>query len=305
MKNFSLLFVGAMLWLTSLSAEAKLNVVATLPDYGAIASEIGGDKVKVTNLARGTEDPHFVDGKPSFIRTLNQADVLLEGGAELEIGWLPPLVNSARNRKILSDAPGHGIMSRGISMIDVPTGAVDRSMGDVHAAGNPHYALDPLNGKIIAANIADVFSKVDPKNKDYYTANLQKFKEQIDQKMVTWTKLMEPIRGTKIVTYHKSYDYFAKRFGLEIVGQIEPKPGIEPSATHINALVGRVKGERAKLVVIEPSRSQRTPQYVADAIGGKLLILPLMVGGDDKIKTYFDLFDYDIAKITTALKAKQ
>jgi zinc/manganese transport system substrate-binding protein len=305
MKKFSFIFVSAVLWLMTLSAEAKLNVVATLPDYGAIATEIGGDKVKVTSLARGTEDPHFVDAKPSFIRTLNQADVLLEGGAELEIGWLPPHVNNARNGKILSDAPGHGIMSRGISMLDVPTGPVDRSMGDVHAAGNPHYALDPLNGKIIAANIADVFSKVDSKNKEYYAANLHKFNERIDQKMLEWTKLMEPIRGTKIVTYHKSYEYFAKRFGLEVVGQIEPKPGIEPSATHINALVGRIKGEGVKLVVIEPSRPQRTPKYVADAIGGKLVILPLMVGGDDKIKSYFDLFDYDIAKITTALKAKQ
>jgi ABC-type Zn uptake system ZnuABC Zn-binding protein ZnuA len=196
-------------------------------------------------------------------------------------------------------------MSRGISMLDVPTRQVDRSMGDVHAAGNPHYALDPANGKIMAANIADVLSKVDPENKSYYQANLQKFNERLDQKIGEWTKLMEPYRGTKMVTYHKSYDYFAKRFGLEIVGQIEPKPGIEPSATHISALVGRVKGEGAKLVVIEPNRPHRAPQYVADAIGGKLLILPLMVGGDDKIKTYFDLFDYDIAKLTNALKAKQ
>src|SRR6266540_479110 len=142
-------------------AQAKLNVVATLPDFGAIAEQIGGEKVKVTSIARGTEDPHFVDARPSFIRVLNQADVLIEGGAELEIGWLPPLVNSARNAKILSDAPGHVILSRNIRLLDMPTGPVDRSMGDVHPFGNPHFSLDPANGKIIANMLAETFSRLD------------------------------------------------------------------------------------------------------------------------------------------------
>src|SRR5215204_281744 len=146
------------------AAQAKLNVVATLPDFAAIAKEIGGEKIQVTSIAKGTEDPHFVDARPSFIRVLNRADVLLEGGAELEIGWLPPLVAGARNRRILGDAPGHVIMSRGIQLLEVPTGPVDRSMGDVHPSGNPHYWLDPANGKIMAATIAAALSKVDSGN---------------------------------------------------------------------------------------------------------------------------------------------
>src|SRR5256886_6897982 len=155
MKSKFLLLAMALLTAT---AQARLNVVATLPDFGAIAEEVGGDKVKVTSIARGTEDQHFVDARPSYIRLLNQADVLIEGGAELEIGWLPPLVNGARNSKILSDAPGHVILLRRIRLLEVPTGAVDRSMGDVHPLGNPHFSLDPANGKIIADALAETFS---------------------------------------------------------------------------------------------------------------------------------------------------
>ena len=310
MRNQFLLVVNtiqSMSWLglflaALVSADARLNVVATLPDYGAIAEEIGGDKVKVTSLAKGTEDPHFIDARPSFLRILNQADVLLEGGAEMEIGWLPALVNNARNPKILGDAPGHVLMSQGIRLLDVPSAPVDRSMGDVHPGGNPHFAHDPVNGKIIAAQLAEVFGTLDPANAALYRANLKKFDERIDQKLAEWTKLMEPYRGTKVVTYHKSYEYFAARFGLEIVGQIEPKPGLEPSPTHINSLIPRMKEAGAKLVMIEPNRPRKTPRYVADAIGAKLVIVPGMVGGHEKIKDYLSLFDYDVAQITAALK---
>jgi zinc/manganese transport system substrate-binding protein len=283
-------------------AQAALNVVATLPDYGAIAVEIGGDKVKVTNLAKGTEDPHFVDARPSFIRVLNQADVLLEGGAEMEVGWLPALVNNARNPRILGDSSGHVLMARGIQLLDVPAGAVDRSMGDVHPGGNPHYAHDPANGRIMAAHLAEVFSKLDPANAATYAANLQRFNERLEVKIEEWTRRMAPYRGTKVVTYHKSYEYFAARFGLKVVGQIEPKPGIEPSPTHVNALIPRMKQEGAKLVLIEPNRPRKTPEYVAQSLGAKLVIIPGMVGGNEKIKDYFDLFDYDVAQITAALK---
>jgi ABC-type Zn uptake system ZnuABC Zn-binding protein ZnuA len=305
MKNcFATLSLAALLW-GAVPATAKLNVVATLPDFGAIAQEIGGDKVKVTSIARGTEDPHFVDARPSFIRVLNQADVLAEGGAELEIGWLPPLVNGARNGKILSDAPGHVILSRGIRLLDVPTGPVDRSMGDVHPLGNPHYWTDPANGKIIADNIAAAFSRIDPANVAYYEANLQKFDERLDKKIAEWTKQMEPFRGTKVITYHKSFDYFLERFGLVLVGTIEPKPGIEPSPTHINALIPRAKEQGVKLVIIEPNRPRKTPTYVAESIGAKLLVLPTSVNGNEKVKDYFDLFDYDVAQIVTALRGSK
>src|SRR6266498_3241284 len=168
MKNIVSIISLAALLGGALPSQARLNVVATLPDYGAIAEEIGGDKIKVTSIARGTEDQHFVDARPSYIRVLNQADVLIEGGAELEIGWLPPLVSGARNQKILADAPGHVILSRGIHLLEVPTGPVDRSMGDVHPFGNPHFSMDPANGKIIAARLAETFSSLDSDNAEFY-----------------------------------------------------------------------------------------------------------------------------------------
>src|SRR5438093_9418113 len=284
------------------TAQAKLNVVATLPDFGAIAEEVGGDKVKVSSIARGTEDQHFVDARPSYVRVLNQADVLIEGGAELEVGWLPPLVNGARNSKILSDAPGHLILSRGIRLLEVPTSPVDRSMGDVHPFGNPHFTLDPANGKIIANALAETFSRLDPANAAYFRANLQKFNERLDKKLAEWTRLLEPYRGSKVVTYHKSFDYVLERFGLVLAGTIEPKPGIEPSPSYINGLIPRLKSAGVKLVLIEPFRPHKTPEYVAQAIGAKLLIVPEKVGGNEKVKDYFSLFDYDVAEIAAALK---
>ena len=283
-------------------ARAKLNVVATLPDLGAIAKDIGGDRVKVTSLAVGTEDPHFVDAKPSFIRVLNQADVLIEGGAELEMGWLPPLVNNARNAKILGNATGHILASRGVRLLQAPTASVDRSQGDVHPLGNPHYLLWPENCGVVAATIAEALSQLDAANAPEYQANRKRFQERLAQKIPEWENLMAPCRGTKVVTYHKSFDYLLERFGLVLAGTIEPKPGIEPSPSHINRLVAEAKRAGVKLVIIEPNRPRKTPQQVADAIGAKLLVLPLLVGGHEKAQDFFGWFDYDVAQISAALK---
>jgi zinc/manganese transport system substrate-binding protein len=284
-------------------AHAKLNIVATLPDFGSIAEMIGGDKVKVTTIARGTEDPHFVDARPSFVRVLNQADVLIEGGAELEVGWLPPLVNAARNNKILASAPGHLVLGRYIHLLEAPTGPIDRSMGDIHPFGNPHYWLDPLNGKIIAQHIADTFSAVDQKNAASYQANLKQFEGRIDAKLPEWEKKLAPFKGAKLITYHKSFEYFAERFGLIVLGQLEPKPGIEPSAVHINTLVQNAQSENVKLVVIEPFRPRKTAEHVAETLHAKLLIVPEKVNGAPEAKDYFSLFDYLVNKFAEALGA--
>jgi zinc/manganese transport system substrate-binding protein len=288
----------------ALLSQAKLNVVATLPDFGSIAEQIGGEHVKVTSIAKGTEDPHFVDARPSYIRILNQADVLIEGGAELEIGWLPPLVNNARNSKILGDAPGHVILSRGLPLLEVPAGAVDRSMGDVHPLGNPHFWLDPANAKPMAARLAEVFSQLDPKNAKQYANNLAKFNAKVDKKMAEWAKQMEPYKGTKVVTYHKSFDCLLQRFGLELIGTLEPKPGIEPSPTHINALIPRAKSAGVKLILVETFRPRRTPERVAKETGAKLLILPESTGGTKEAHDYFALLDYDLSQIVSALKTQ-
>jgi ABC-type Zn uptake system ZnuABC Zn-binding protein ZnuA len=296
--SWVLLFTPVIGW----AAGPKLNVVATIPDYASIAEQVGGDRVKVTSIARGTEDQHFVDARPSYVRVLNQADVLIEGGAELEVGWLPPLVTGARNSKILADAPGHVVLSRNVRLLDQPTGAVDRSMGDVHPYGNPHFTLDPSNGKTIAKTLAETFSRLDPPGAETYQANLKKFSDRLDQKIVEWTKLLEPYRGTKVVTYHKSLDYFLTRFGLTLVATIEPKPGIEPSPSYVSGLIPKLKSEGVKLILIEPFRPRKTPEYVAKNIGAKLLLFPGSVGGNEQAKDYFSLFDYDIGLIVGALK---
>jgi len=299
MKRF---FLTLGLLALALPAQAALNVVATLPDFGSIAEHIGGDKVKVTSIARGTEDPHFVDARPSFIRLLNQADVLIEGGAELEIGWLPPLVNSARNSKILGDAPGHVILSRGLPLLEVPAGLVDRSMGDVHPLGNPHYWLDPVNARPMAARLAEAFSQLDAKNASYYADNLSKFNATLDKKLPEWTKQLEPFKGTKVVTYHKSFDYLLMRFGFELTGTLEPKPGIEPSPTHISALIPRMKAEGVKLILIEGFRPRRTPERVAKETGAKVVVLPESTGGAPQAKDYFSLFDYNVSQLAAGLR---
>lgn len=297
------LFLALSLFTLALAAQAKLNVVATLPDFGSIAESIGGDKVKVTSIARGAEDPHFVDARPSFIRVLNQADVLIEGGAELEIGWLPPLVTGARNSKIVGNTPGHVILSTGVPLLEVPTTAVDRSQGDVHPGGNPHYWLDPVNAKPMAARLAEAFTQLDPANAAEYAANLKKFNAALDEKLTAWTKQLEPFKGTKVVTYHKSFDYLLKRFGLELVATLEPKPGLEPSPTHLRTLIPRMKSEGVKLILIETFRPRRTPERVAADTGAKLLVLPASVGGGPEAKDYFRLFDHDVAQIAKALGA--
>ena len=288
--------------LLPLAVDAKLNVVATLPDFAAIAKEVGGDKITVTSLVKGTEDSHFVDARPSFITLLNRADLLIDGGAELEIGWLPPLVNNARNAKILPGASGRINASAGIRLLDVPSGQADRSQGDVHPLGNPHYWTDPANGKVIAVHLAEVFSRIDAANASAYEANARTFGARVDQKIAEWSKVLVPYRGTKVITYHKSFEYFAERFGLVIVGQLEPKPGIEPSPTHISTLIPQAKAEGVKLILIEPFRPRKTAAYVAEAIGAKLLLLPEKVGGNEKIQDYLSLFEYDVGQIAAALK---
>jgi zinc/manganese transport system substrate-binding protein len=299
-----LLIIIAMMQML-LRADAKVNVVATLPDFGSIAEAIGGEHVKVTTIARGTEDPHFVDARPSFIRVLNQADLLIEGGAELEVGWLPRLLVGARNAKITGSGAGHLVLASAVKLIDVPTGTIDRSMGDVHPGGNPHFWLDPENGKSIARQIASALSKIDSGNAPAYASAATHFEQRIDAKIKDWSRVMEPYRGVKVITYHKSFDYFLNRFGLQIVGQLEPKPGIEPTASHIKSMVERSRKEGVKLVIMEPFRPRRNAEPAAKAIPAKLLILPDKVGAMEKATDYFSEFDLLTKLLVDSLAATQ
>lgn len=287
---------------TAPALHAKLNVVATLPDIAAIATAVGGDHIKVTSLARGTEDPHFVDPKPSFVRLLNQADLLIEGGADLEAGWLPPLVNGARNKKILPGNPGRLALAPGLRLLEVPAAPVDRSQGDVHPAGNPHFLLDPLNGQLAAMRIASALAQLDAAHGEAFTANARRFGEQLEQQLAGWRAALAPYRGAKVVTYHKTYSYLLDRFGFVLVGTVEPKPGLEPSPTHIHELVSKMKAEGVKLVLIEPNRPRKTPEIIAEQSGAKLVLLPATVGASDRAADYLALFDSIIAQLTQALK---
>ena len=291
-----------LLLFLSVNVYAKLNVVSSTPDFAAIAREIGADKIKVTSLAVGTEDPHFVDAKPSFIRILNQADVLIEGGAELESSWLSVLVNSARNPKIIGSAPGHIVAAKVVQLLEVPQGSTDRSEGDVHPLGNPHFLLNPDNCQAVAALLARSFSQLDSVNATIYQANLKQFEDKLALKQAEWKRLLSPNRGAKIITYHKSFHYLAAFYGLEEFGHIEPKPGVDPSPSHINSLITKARTAGVKLVIIDPFRPRKTAQQVSQSIGAKLLVLSVMPGGIEKTENFWDWFDVLVKQTAEALK---
>jgi zinc/manganese transport system substrate-binding protein len=283
------------------TASAQLRVVATTPDLGSIAREVGGDRVTVVALAKPTEDPHFVDAKPSHIVTLNRADALVEGGAELELGWLPPLLENSRNSRISAGAPGRIVASDGIRLLEIPT-SFDRSKGDVHSLGNPHFLVDPVNAKIVARNIADHFAQVDSKNAAVYRANLAKFNAKLDAKLTEWQKSLAPYRGSRIVTYHKDMIYLADRFGLTIVDELEPKPGIAPSPAHLAEVIGTMRRTNAKLILVQPFQNRKTAETVARQTGGVVLDVSQQPGAIGNTVSYFDMMDQLVNTMANAFR---
>jgi len=289
---------------TGSSAAAQIRVVATTPDLASVAREIGGDKVSVVALAKPTEDPHYVDAKPSHIVTLNRADALIEGGAELELGWLPPLLENSRNSKISAGAPGRIVASDGVKMLEVPT-SFDRSKGDVHSLGNPHFMIDPVTVKIVARNIANHLAQVDPKNAATYNGNLSRFNAKLDAKYADWQKQLAPYRGARIVTYHKDFVYFAERFGLNIVDELEPKPGIAPSPAHLAQVIGKMKAGNAKVILVQPYQNRKTAETVARQTGATVLDTPEQPGAASNTNTYFDMMDNLVHTLAGGLGAQK
>ncbi|MDQ3209054.1 MAG: metal ABC transporter substrate-binding protein [Gemmatimonadota bacterium] len=286
------------------SSSKKLTVVATTPDLASLAKVIGGDAVEVKALAKPTEDPHYVDAKPSHIVTLNRADVLIEGGAELELGWLPPLLESARNAKIAAGAPGRIVASQGIRMLEVPT-TFDRSKGDVHPFGNPHFLLDPLNVKLVVAQMAEHFALVDPKAADLFRTNLRTFDAALDLKLAAWQKQLAPYRGAKIVTYHQDFVYLAKRFNLDVVATLEPKPGISPSPAHLAKVIATMKAANARVILVQPYQNRRTAETVARQTDAVVLDIGQQPGALKNTDTYFALMDYMVGTLATALREQK
>lgn len=289
--------------LTGQTVLAKVNIVTSVPDYAAIAKEIGGDRVEVISLAKGYQDPHFVDAKPVFITRLNKADMLIYNGLDLEIGWLPILITGARNSDIASpSAIGHYNASVSIKdFLDVHTTPVDRSMGDIHPGGNPHFMLDPRNGIPVARGIAARLIRIDPENAAFYEDNFNSFVNALRLKISEWETELEPFKGTRVVTYHKLWTYFLDWSGFENAGTIEPKPGIPPSPSHTAELIRTIERENVKLIIAANYYPTKTASIIARKTGADFLSLPAMVEGKDGIETYIELFDALVGEITSAL----
>jgi len=285
----------------ALSSHAKLNVVTTLPDFGSLAREIGGDKVDVTTMAKPTEDSHFVDARPSFVVQLRNADVLIEGGAELEIGWLPPLLQNARNGKIEVGKPGRVVASQGIRLMNVPA-SVTRAAGDVHALGNPHFMVDPIIAKTVAQHIAQSFAALDTPNAAFYDSNYKKFEATINAKLQEWGTALLPFKGQKVVAYHDSWPYFAHRFGLDSSIFLEPKPGIPPSPSHLTEVIEQMKAQKVKAVIVEPFHDRKIAEKVASSTGAKIADFAQYPGALPNSDTYVKLIDALVSRLTSAMK---
>jgi len=283
-------------------AQGKLNVVTTTEDLASLAREVGGEKVAVTALAKGYQDPHFVDPKPSFILAVSRADVLIAVGRELEMGWLPPLLTSGRNARVQPGGAGYLDASLNVRILELPTGQITRAMGDVHPLGNPHYWLEPGNGRKIAEAIRDKLSEVSSANAPYFAQRYKDFDTRLAAAEKRWDASMAPYKGTKIVTYHRSWPNFMERFGLNVMGYVEPKPGIPPSPSHTLELVQDMKAQGVKLIVVEPYFDTKTPDSIATQVGGRVLILAPSVGGAKAASDYIQLFEYDVNLLAGALK---
>jgi len=282
-------------------ALAAIKVVTTTEDLAALTREVGGDQVEVESLARGVQDPHFVEPKPSFILKLYAADLLVVVGRELEAAWLPPLITQSRNGRIQPGAPGYLDASLTAHILDIPTGQITRAMGDVHPLGNPHYWLDPDNGLAMAKALQRKLTELSAKDAEYFEARYTDFASRIAAAQARWQAALAPYRGLKVVTYHRSWPNFVDEFGLDVVGYVEPKPGIPPSPAHTLNLEEEMKRQNVKIVLVEPYFDLKTPNAIGRETGARVVVILPSVGGAKDVKTYIDLFDYDIKLLTSAI----
>jgi zinc/manganese transport system substrate-binding protein len=299
------LLIAAALVVTPLASAKKLKVVTSTTDLAALAQEVGGDKVEVESIAKGYQDPHFVEAKPSFLLKLRNADLLISVGLQLEIGWLPPLITQSGNPRIQPGAGGYLDASQFAEILEIPTGQVTRAEGDVHPLGNPHYWLDPDNGRRVAKGIAGKLGELDPPDAAYFQQRFQDFDRRLAAAEKNWDAEMQPYRGRKVVTYHRSWPNFAKHFGLDVVGYIEPRPGIPPTPQHTLELVNLMKRANVKLELIEPYFDLKTPNSIGSMTGGKVLVMLPSVGGKPEVTDYFKLFDYDLNLLIQAFRQTQ
>ncbi|MBO0696274.1 MAG: zinc ABC transporter substrate-binding protein [Verrucomicrobia bacterium] len=294
-------FVILILLLWPLIAQAKINVVATLPDFGSLAREIGKDKIEIVVLGKPNDDPHFVQPRPDFVASLHSADVLIDGGAGLELSWLPPLLQKARNPKLDIGKPGRVQASRGIRLMNIPTG-VRRGSGEAHPNGNPHFTVDPVIAKAVAQRIAKSFMEVDPPNAAFYDANYKKFETTIDAKLQWWRGALQLFQDQRVVAYHDSWPYFAHRFGLKIDIFLEPRPGTAPSPSHLTEVIQKMKRDRVKLILVEPYQDRRIAEKVARAADAAVVDFSQFPGGIPGTDNYVGLINQLVKQLADALK---
>ena len=297
-----MLTVAASAFAAAVPASAQLKVVTSTTDLYDIAKAVGGDRITATHIGEGYQDPHFIEAKPSFVLQLRSADVWAFVGLDLEIGWMPLLLDGARNPRIRQGGSGYLDVSRAIPLLDVPSGNVDRSQGDVHPLGNPHYWLDPENGRRIAKAIQTKFSQMDGANAAYYAQRQADFDKRLTEVQKKWASAMAPYKGLKVVTYHRSWPNFAEAFGLDVIGYVEPKPGIPPTPQHTLDVIQAMKAQNVKIIMVEPYFDLKTPNSIASATGAKVLVMPPSVGGVPAAADYFKLFDVDIDMLIGAIK---
>jgi len=288
------IFLAGILLSSAAFAAPKLSVMTTTEDLAAIAREIGGDKITVDSIAKGYQDPHFVEAKPSFLLKLQKADLLAVVGLQLEIGWLPPLQAQSRNGKIQTGGPGYMDVSQSCQILEIPTGQVTRAMGDVHPLGNPHYWLDPENGRRIAKAFVDKLSSLDTGDAAFFQQRYADFDQRLTAAVKGWQAKMAPYKGRRVITYHRSWPNFCERFGLQVVDYVEPRPGIPPTPSHTLDVINTMKRENIHLILVEPYFDLRTPNAIAQQAGGDVAVLLPSVGGKKEASDYFKLFDYDI-----------
>ncbi|MGZ5425925.1 MAG: metal ABC transporter substrate-binding protein [Thermoanaerobaculia bacterium] len=305
-RVFLLLLIPFSSLLLSSPAEAKkLKVVTTLSDFASLAATIGGERVEAESIAKGYQDPHFVEPKPSFILKLHGADLLIVAGLELEIGYLPPLLDQARNERIRPTGPGYLDASVGCEILERPTAAVTRAMGDVHPYGNPHFWLDPQNGRVVARAIAAKLAALDPASADVFQKNLAAFEARLAEAEKRWQEKLGAYAGTKVVTYHASWPNFAKYFKLDVVGYLEPKPGIPPTPQHKLEIVNLMRAQKVPLILMEVYFDRKDPDFVAGKTGAEVVVMPPSVGGEPAAKDYISLFDENVNKLAAALAKKK
>ncbi len=285
--------------LPGLAQAKKLEVVATLPDLAWVASQVGGDQVRVSALSLATQDPHFVDARPNLAVKLARADVLLVAGLELEVGWLPTLLTGSRNARVQTGAEGYIDCSIWVYKLDVPEMPIDRSMGDVHSGGNPHYYLDPRAMKNVVLGVAERFGQLDPAHAADYAARAEATAARIEEARLRWEGMAAPLKGSPIVTYHRNWPYLAEWLGLEVLIELEPKPGIPPSPQHVARVLTTAKGQGSKALLMMSYYPDRSAKLVAEKSGMALI----KVNGGANFETGEDWVDFMDALIVPLVAA--